>query len=197
MVVPPYEGVPQADWSSITQNLVQKFPIKMPCLCEFVHSAWNDIYASSFKGGKWVIGKDIFLPAQATGVILEKLIAVHMAEQFPKSWRGGKTKSEKDIICCDNRDFSFEIKTSSSVNGLYGNRSTGYEAAERTKTRAGYYLVINYKLPDENDPTNFIRQIRFGWIDDKDWVGQSQPTGQQASIGAQLAKLKLLTIFKC
>ena len=54
--------------------------------------------------------------------------------------------------------------------------------------------MINYKLPREDDPTRQIWNIRFGWIDDHDWIGQAQPTGQQASIGVELARLKLITI---
>ncbi|EFA68235.1 hypothetical protein CRC_03313 [Cylindrospermopsis raciborskii CS-505] len=51
--------------------------------------AWDDLYSSSFGTSRLKIGKDIFLPAQATGVILEKLIAFHRAKKFP-TWRGGR-----------------------------------------------------------------------------------------------------------
>ena len=100
----------------------------------------------------------------------------------------------KDIICTTNDRYSFEIKTSSSKNRLYGNRSTGHRSSDRTKYRTGYYLVINYKLPKEEDVTRQLWKIRFGWIDDEDWFGQNKPTGQQASIGAKLARLKLISL---
>ncbi len=54
--------------------------------------------------------------------------------------------------------------------------------------------MINYKLPKEEDLTRTIWKIRFGWIDDQDWLGQKKATGQQASIGAKLARLKLITL---
>lgn len=194
MLASPYKDKPREQWRTITEQLVETFPLPMAELCSTVHSAWNDLYASSFGNTGLKIGTDIFLPAQATGVILERLIAVHLKMRF-SGWRGGNTKIEKDIIFENELKFSFEIKTSSSASGLYGNRSTGHRSLARTKFRSGYYLAINYQLPTEYDMSNKIRQIRFGWIDDDDWVGQSKPTGQQASIGSELAKLKLIRIY--
>ncbi len=190
----PYLNRPHAEWRTITRDLVEAFPLPANVLVKIVEMAWADLYNASFGDTGLHIGTDIFLPAQATGVILERLIAVRLHKQFP-NWRGGNTKIEKDIVCTDQPYFSFEIKTSSSKNGLYGNRSTGHRAEGRTKFRSGYYLVVNYKLPTENDLSNRILNIRLGWIDDEDWVGQAQPTGQQASIGIALARLKLIEIF--
>lgn len=193
MLASPYNDRPRDGWPNITRRLVAAFPLSMDVLVETVEAAWTDLYNASFGETGLRIGSDIFLPAQATGVILERLIAVHLHRQFP-NWRGGNAKIEKDIVCTDSPGFSFEIKTSSSLSGLYGNRSTGHRAEGRKKFRSGYYLVINYKLSTEDDPANEILKIRFGWIDDEDWVGQAQPTGQQASIGVTLARLKLITI---
>jgi hypothetical protein len=194
MTTSPYSNIDEANWLEVTNELVDKFPLRSEQLVGLVHQAWDDIYTSSFGSTDLKIGESIFLPAQATGVIMEKLIAVRL-EQLDPLWRGGVAKTEKDIVRTDNDDFSFEIKTSSSKSGLYGNRSTGHRSANRTKSRAGYYLIVNYKLPKEDDLEKFIQKIRFGWIDDEDWVGQAKPTGQQASIGAKLAKLKLLTLY--
>lgn len=193
MLISPYKDHPKNEWLDITERLVRMFPLPLDTLVEVVDAAWEDIYTSSFGETSLSIGQDIFLPAQATGVILEKLIAVHLNKRFP-NWRGGETKYEKDIICTDDLKFSFEIKTSSSKTGLYGNRSTGHRAEGRAKFRTGYYLVVNYKLPKEGDLSRQIWNVRFGWIDDDDWVGQAQPTGQQASIGVELARLKLVTL---
>lgn len=193
MLVSPYKDHPRSQWLHITNALVERFPLTMESLVGIVEDAWSDLYTSSFGATGLKIGTDILLPAQATGVILEKLIAVHISKKFP-GWRGGREKFEKDIIFEDELEYSFEIKTSSSRSGLYGNRSTGHRAAGRTKFRSGYYPVINYKLPRESDLSREIQNIRFGWIDDEDWVGQAQPTGQQASIGVDLARLKLVTI---
>ena len=190
----PYIGTEENEWPSITQRLVAKFPLTSETLCFSVKKAWDDIYNSSFGDTNLKIGTDIFLPAQATGVIIEKLIALHLNKLDPV-WRGGRTKTEKDIVNIENDEFSFEIKTSSSKSGLYGNRSTGHRSDNRRKNRAGYYLVVNYHLPKEDDLDRYIQKIRFGWIDDEDWIGQAKPTGQQASIGAKLAQLKLVTLF--
>ena len=168
MLTSPYTNHPQSEWYGITTRLVTEFPLSSKLLVSTVHQAWDDIYTSSFGNGSLVIGRDIFLPAQATGVILERLIGVRLARTV-KGWRSGDRKTEKDVVCTTDSSFSFEIKTSSSKNGLYGNRSTGHHAESRTKFRTGYYLVINYKLPTETDVSRRIWLIRFGWIDDEDW----------------------------
>ncbi|MEA5536141.1 ScaI family restriction endonuclease [Crocosphaera sp. XPORK-15E] len=193
MFTSPYEGYPEQEWLGITQQLVNDFPLSNEVLISIVESAWEDIYSSSLGSSQLKIGQDIFLPAQATGVILEKLIAMILVNQYD-GWRGSQAKHEKDIVCSFNDRYSFEIKTSSSKSGLYGNRSTGHRSDNRLKYRTGYYLVINYKLPTEDDLNRQIWKIRFGWIDDEDWLGQKKPTGQQASIGAKLASLKLITL---
>ena len=193
MLLSPYMNHPESEWLEITNKLIEEFPLSSEVLVSIIESAWEDLYNSSFGNSGLKIGQDIFLPAQATGVILEKLIAVHLAKQYSE-WRGGKTKQEKDIVYTINDRYSFEIKTSSSKSGLYGNRSTGHRSDNRTKYRTGYYLVINYKLPKEDDLSYQLWKIRFGWIDDEDWIGQKEASGQQASIGKKLAGLKLITL---
>ena len=146
MLLSPYMNHPESEWLEITNKLIEEFPLSSKVLVSIVESAWEDLYNYSFGNSGIKIGQDIFLPAQATGVILEKLIAVHLPNQYSE-WRGGKTKQEKDIVYTINDRYSFEIKTSSSKSGLFGNRSTGHRSDNRTKYRTGYYLVINYKLP--------------------------------------------------
>ena len=196
MTISPYLDYPEDEWPAITRDLVENFPLSQEEIVKTVLDAWDDFYSSSFGNGNLTIGTDIFLPAQATGVILEKLIASILENKYPDTWKGGYEKTHKDIINLKDDQFSFEIKTSSSPSGLYGNRSTGYRSDNSRKRRTGYYLVINYLLPKEEDTNKKVRKIRFGWIDDDDWVGQKQASGQQASIGAHLAKLKLITLFQ-
>ncbi len=194
MTKSPYDSLSEALWPQKTRMLVDDFPLDTETLCRAVLEAWDDIYSSSIGHKKLKIGLDIFLPAQAIGVIIEKLIALRLND-VDNNWRGGNKKAEKDIVYGADDKFSFEIKTSSSKSGLYGNRSTGHRSKNKTKSRTGYYLVVNYKLPREDDLCAYIQNIRFGWIDDKDWIGQAKPTGQQASIGAKLAALKLMTLY--
>lgn len=189
----PYHELPTSDWMDVTNRLVSEFPLNRQEIIAAVEGAWDEFYSSRIGSAGLLIGTDIFLPAQATGVILERLIAAHLA-QHHDGWRGGTAKIEKDIICTKDPRFCFEVKTSSSKKGVYGNRSTGHRAESRTKYRSGYYLVVNYKNPSEESVERFLRLIRFGWIDDEDWVGQSSPAGQQASISQDVAHLKLLTL---
>lgn len=190
----PYSGQTTAQWGEVTEGLVAEFPLQTKVLVEVVQEAWNDLYTSQIGKAKLVIGKDVFLPAQATGVMLERLIANELKRRDAR-WLGGIAKADKDITFKDNARYSFEIKTSSSKNGLYGNRSTGHRAEGRKKYRTGYYLVVNYKLPTQDDPTKWLWLVRFGWIDDEDWTGQAQPTGQQASVSKDVARGKLVTLF--
>ena len=196
MIKSPYSDCPENEWQNITEELVNKFPLLREEIVRVVMESWSDLYNSSFGQGKLIVGQDIFLPAQATGVILEKLISCRLAKQYPGIWSGGSKKNHKDVVNITDGKFSFEIKTSSHPTGVYGNRSTGNRSDKSQKIRTGYYLVVNYLLPTEDTPDKKIRTIRFGWIDDDDWTGQSAASGQQASIGAKLAKLKLVTLYK-
>ena len=101
MLLSPYQGHPKDAWAGITRQLVDIFPLPMDVLVETVEAAWDDIYTSSFGDTGLRIGQEIFLPAQATGVILERLVAVHLHKRFP-NWRGGQRKFEKDIVCTDD-----------------------------------------------------------------------------------------------
>ena len=70
----------------------------------------------------------------------------------------------------------------------------GHISKNKTKERSGYYLIINYKLPKEEDKEFQIYKIRFGWIDDNDWKGQNSPTGQQSTISSDCKSYKLVEI---
>ncbi|MEJ0010248.1 MAG: ScaI family restriction endonuclease [Alphaproteobacteria bacterium] len=195
MIDSPYKNHPEEKWLEITKQLIAEFPLSKEDIVKVVSDSWNDLYTSTIGSSGLVIGKNIFLPAQATGVILERIIGSALQRLDSKIWVGGKEKIHKDIVNLKNDRFSFEIKTSSSANGVYGNRSTGYRSDNSKKIRSGYYLVINYQLPTETLPEKKIRKIRFGWIDDDDWVGQKESSGQQASISSHLAKLKLISLL--
>lgn len=190
----PYAGTAAPQWREITHDLVAEFPLTTETLVDVVGAAWDDLFTSRIGKAQLVIGRDVFIPAQATGVMLEKLIANELERRDPR-WRGGSSKADKDVMFKDSARYGFEIKTSSSKKGLYGNRSTGLRADGRKKYRTGYYLVVNYKLPTRDDLEKWLRLIRFGWIDDEDWTGQARPTGQQASVGKAVAHGKLITLF--
>ncbi len=110
METSPYAKQPCSEWSAITAVLVERFPSSMPTLVHMVELAWTDLYRASFGDTELRIGIDIFLPAQATGVILEHLVAIHLHKNFA-DWREGNTKIEKDIVYDPELKYSFEIKT--------------------------------------------------------------------------------------
>lgn len=107
------------------------------------------------------------------------------------------TKLDKDLVCIDNDNYSIEIKTSSSKNSIFGNRSYGIQSnKENTKKKEGYYLAINFEKCTEEIEKPDIRLIRFGWLSHSDWISQTSETGQQASLSKDAYDYKLIELFK-
>ena len=98
MLSSPYIGHNECDWLSITRELIAQFPIPTEKLVSIVELAWDDIYSSSFGNSELRIGRDVFLPAQATGVILERLISRRLSEIYP-DWRGGEHTPQSLQFC--------------------------------------------------------------------------------------------------
>jgi len=190
----PYKNKNISEWKSITESLVNSFPIKKNELKKFTEDAFKDYLNITISTSKLQVGKDIFFPAQATGVIIDKLIGNIIRKNKGNQWKSGDKKIEKDVVNTTNDNYSFEIKTSSSKSGIFGNRSMGHISKNKIKITSGYYLIINYKLPKENDKSLEIYKIRFGWIDDFDWKGQASPTGQQSTISKECKEFKLLDL---
>lgn len=143
-------------------------------LIQATFKAWNDI--ENLKLGGFLIGRDFKPTGQLIGNLLHILIPKYMGE-LDSDFRIGITKEEKDIIWEKHKDFSIEIKTSSSKNGVYGNRS--YNKSETHKSKNSYYLVINYKnFTDETK--GCITCIRVGVIKKDDWKSQDSESGQQS-----------------
>ena len=190
----PYANRPLNKWEEITKQLVLQFPVKKHEIRKVVEDSFKDYLNLTISEFKLQVGKDIFFPAQATGVVIQKLITLRLSKLQINTWRDGDKKSEKDVVNIKKNQFSFEIKTSSSKSGIFGNRSMGHISKNKTKERSGYYLIINYKLPKEEDKEFQIYKIRFGWIDDNDWKGQNSPTGQQSTISSDCKSYKLVEI---
>lgn len=70
MLTSPYIGHPESDWMAITRQVIDEFPLSSEVLISTVEEAWKDLYSSSFGDFRLQIGRDIFLPAQAIGIIL-------------------------------------------------------------------------------------------------------------------------------
>ncbi len=87
MLTSPYIEHPESEWLAITRQLIDEFTLSSEVLVSTVEAAWEDLYYSSFGDFRLQIGRDIFLPAQAIEIILERLIAVRLTHQN-SGWRG-------------------------------------------------------------------------------------------------------------
>ena len=124
---------------------------------------------------------------------------IYLAKRHPNAWRKEIDKADKDLVYIPNPDYSVEIKTSSSANGIYGNRSYGQENSDNNsgKSKDGYYITVNFEKFEPGNPDfhPIIKKIRFGWIDHSDWHAQRAATGQQASLSTEARDNKLLLIY--
>lgn len=191
----PYDNKPEETWKSITKDIVAKHPLSLEAIKQIVLESWEDITKSSI--GNYKIGVDIFPQPQILGFFLHELIPLKLATRFPGQWHKDKTKNDKDAVYIKDSHFSIEIKTSSNPKKVFGNRSYGKKAknnVEKTKTKSGYYLLINFKKITNNDRIGGVTKIRFGWIDENDWASQSAETGQQASLSAAVYEKKMIEI---
>ena len=191
----PYDHKPEETWKSITKNIVAKHPLSLEAIRQIVLESWEDITKSSI--GSYKIGVDIFPQPQILGFFLHELIPLKLATRFPGQWHKDKTKNDKDAVFIKDSQFSIEIKTSSHPTKVFGNRSYGKKAknnVEKTKTKSGYYLLINFKKITDNNRIGCITKIRFGWIDEDDWTSQSAETGQQASLSAAVYEKKMIEV---
>lgn len=118
---------------------------------------------------------------------------MEFAHRYPGVWRREETADEKDLVYIPDQDYSIEVKASSSVKSIFGNRSYAQEAASAKKSKSGYYLAINFeKFVSAKRPE--ITLVRFGWLDHFDWIGQAAATGQQARLDPNAERHKLLRL---
>jgi hypothetical protein len=127
--------------------------------------------------------------------LLHELIPLEFASRHSDSWRRDQFGEDKDLVCLADDQYSIEIKTSSSANGLFGNRSYAQPARGDKKSKSGYYLAVNFDGFKGAIPTPRIRKIRFGWLDHTDWRGQLAASGQAATPSLDARKYKLETLY--
>lgn len=190
----PYSGLKTNDWEQKTKELVNKHPLSSEEIVSLCNKCWSEIFSSTI-GGVIKIGEKINLTPQMIGNFLHILIAHHLSEDFPQLWREDIDKGDKDIVYIPDDFYSFEIKTSSSANDIYGNRSYAQPQANgNSKGKDGYYLAVNFtKTVKGSNPT--ITKIKFGWLDHTDWIAQVSPTGQQCRLTPEAKLSKLLTLY--
>jgi hypothetical protein len=193
----PYMGLETDAWESTTKKLVAKHPIKATELVEVVLASWEAIFQSKIGIKRFKIGTHIFPKPQIMGFFLHELIALEFANRYPELWRGEQSSADKDLVFLQDARYSIEIKTSSDRKNIFGNRSFAQKTTgTEKKDKSGYYLQVNFEKFSEANKRPSILQIKFGWLDHADWIGQTASTGQQARLSPETAARKLLTIYE-
>ena len=194
MAKSPYYGKDISEWSKITDSLIKKHPLKREEIVKTILKSWDDIFNSSI--GHFYIGKEIYPAPQMMSFFLHELIAHYLELRYPKLYKVGTVKTEKDIHCITDDSLSVEIKASSHPNQIFANRSYAQpESGKGQKNKDGYYITINFeKFDDVEGKLPEILIIRFGYLEHTDWIAQKAATGQQARLSTDvyLHKLKVL-----
>lgn len=193
MIKSPYSKTKVDNWQKITETLISEFPLSNDDMIKIVFGSWNDIFKTNV-GGQYKIGKDIMPQPQIMGFLLHELIPLNLSTRFARIWRRGEASTEFDAHYIPNEKYSFEIKTSSSTKGIFGNRSYAQISDKAIKRRGGYLLAVNFEKFEEGIERPNINLIRFGWLDPADWIGQKAQSGQQSHLTkeARAYKLKIL-----
>ena len=189
----PYSGLPVYLWENKTRELINEHPIPAEIIVKSVIESWDIIHGSVI-GTELIIGETYFPTPQILGDFLHELIPIQIARHY-REFRKGQGRFEKDIHCVINDIYSIEIKTSSQKD-IYGNRSYAQKNSRSGKSKSGYYLAINFPPIHKNEKWMPISQIRFGWLDEEDWHGQSASTGQQANLSREVLDNKLITLYQ-
>ena len=186
--VSPYDNIDVQHWRKITEKLVKKHPLS-PIIVDLCLKSWQSILNGKINTYLNMKIREMCISPQATGALLHDVIPAYIAKNV-SGFRKGEG-NEKDIVCENDDYFSLELKTSSQKS-IFGNRS--YTKSESGKSKAGYYLTINFEKIASANPC--ILRIQFGWLDHSDWVGQRSDTGQQASLTKDAKDNKLLTLYE-
>ncbi len=183
-------------WALTTNKLLTKFPIAMGEIVEVVLTSWEDIFQSKIGRKRFEIGQDIRPEPQVMGLLLHELIPLNLAATHPAGWRRGLASSECDVVCISDGSKSFEIKTSSSRGGIFGNRSYAHVSATASKTRGSFFLAVNFGKFVDTTSRPEISLIRFGWLGAGDWIGQKTESGQQSRLTREAKAYKLKVIYE-
>ena len=190
----PYDRLRQDQWRTRTQELLSDHPLDTDEIVEVVLSSWDAIFQTKI-GGKALIGIHIFPRPQIMGTFLHELIPLEFADRYPSAWRREQSVDEKDLVYIPDPHYSIEIKTSSSVSRIFGNRSYAQSGKSLKKAKSGYYLAVNFAKFDDAHRSPGVTKVYFGWLDGSDWVGQKAQTGQQSRLPSHVYGSKLLPIY--
>jgi hypothetical protein len=191
-----YDGVAEASWEEITRSLVARHPLDPDEIVEVVLLCWQDIFESSIGRRELRIGADIFPAPQIMATLLHELIPAEFQHRYPDRWRRDTSGADKDLVFVPDAAYSCEIKCSFSANSIYANRSYAQQHSESKKSRAGYFLGVNFqKFSEDLRERPTITRVSFGWLDWTDWVPQASPTGQQAYLTPAAKRYKMLELW--
>ena len=191
----PYDNLLQDQWHQKTLELIDAHPLDKKEIVEVILVCWKSIFESQIGSHHFAIGTHIFPKPQIMGFFLHELIPLELASRYPNFWRIDKTGNDKDLVYVPDTKYSVELKTSSHPSQIFGNRSYAQPAEISKKSKAGYYLAVNFQKFSETIITPKISGIRFGWLDHTDWVAQRAATGQQARLAPIVYQTKLLQLF--
>lgn len=190
----PYHALSVSEWAAKTRELINAHPLDSTELYQIVMQVWDDIFESGIGSKPFRIGIDLFPRPQIMGYFLHELIPLELEYRYPDFWRRDESSDEKDVVYIPDKQFSFEIKTSSSLRNIYGNRSYAQKADTSKKSKSGYYLAINFEKFTKAQQKPRLNLVRFGWLDHEDWMGQAAATGQQARLSRDVEQHKLLEL---
>lgn len=171
MMDSPYAGLPVQEWEAKTKQLIKLHPLNPNEIYAVVLKSWNDLFDSKIGSRPFKIGQDLFPRPQIMGFFLHELIPLEFQYRYPGLWRREQSANEKDLVYVPDDLFSVEIKTSSSVGSIYGNRSYTQSSAVSKKSKSGYYLAVNFQKFTSNIRKPQMTVVRFGWLDHQDWLG--------------------------
>jgi hypothetical protein len=192
----PYRGLPTEKWAKKTKQLVAAHPLDSKEIVEVVLMSWDAIFQSKIGPHGFLIGTHLFPKPQIMGFLLHELLPLEFSARHPGVWRGDENSAEKDLVYVPKPRFSLEIKTSSHKTQIFGNRSFAQKPINSKKSKAGYYLAVNFEGFRKDRAKPHVRRIRFGWLDHGDWIGQNAPTGQQARLRPECESKKLLLLYQ-
>lgn len=86
MAISPYANQPISNWSTITNDLIEKYPVPLDEILDIATLAWYRLWSSRI--GDDIKISEVDLPATVVGYFFQKLFAHELAKRYPNSWSG-------------------------------------------------------------------------------------------------------------
>lgn len=174
---------------NVRDKLLKDYPIKEKELIHNCKQAWEIIKKIEIDIlGNKINLVDLELHGSIYGGLIDTVLREVIIKSDESKWMRPNLKVDKDVIYIDDNKKSLEIKSGGQKNTqVFGNRSSNLEEKNEQKSMAGYYITINYYNKE-------LYLIRFGWLDEEDWIGQVDG-GQQAKISEDAYELKLKILY--